>query len=458
MRTWRLILALFAVAYGSTACQGGPSDDDDDNQDDSDIDSDDGDDTSTSDDTNEPPGDTTGVIRGTVTVQLYDDSTGERLFVDYPDVGYTSFPFGKVFVGAYADRSEEEGGGRQFFGDTTIDSPSIGGDPYEMNVEIEGGDTVTVFAQVDWWQDRVLGTNDPVGYHPFEVVVPNGGAVESVDITILASVYCSEQAIPSCGGGGCDVTNISGDVVITVSWAGGDVATFLQDTSGNGPYHVSWATPTASGGGATTPYTVASCANYGDMRLRGAWDRNGNELIDPRDRWGAYSTGNDSDGNPIDSNPVAVGSTDLAGYDIAIPLGDENPFALVPFTALSGTLSMDNGGTFDSELTSGTTVYIVAMKYRPNQDMAVSSLDSWSYSMDTLTPADLGGHSDIGFSLPVPGDTIAYLWAFADEDGDGVINESGEAVSSYEGSSTGRIPIGSHGVSDIALAMGHTGS
>lgn len=454
MRSLRLILALFATAYGTTACVGGPGGDDDDDGDDTSEDSESDD---TGDDTDEPPGDTTGVIRGTVTVQLYDDSSGERLFVDYPDVGYTDFPFGKVFVGAYADQSEEDGGGRRFFGDATIDSPTIGGDAYEMNVEIEGGDTVTVYAQVDWWQDRVLGTNDPTGYHPLEVVVPNGGAVEGVDITILAPVYCSEQAVPNCGGG-CDVAAISGEVIITVSWAGGDVATFLQDTAGNGPYHVSWATPTADGGGASTPYSITTCQSYGDMRLRGAWDRNGNALIDPRDRWGAYSTGNDGDGNPIDSNPIAVGSTDLSGYNIAIPLGDENPFALVPFTALSGTLSMDTAGSFDAELASGTTVYVVALKYRPNQDMAVSSLDEWSYSMDTHDWAALSGQTELAFSLPVPGDTIAYLWAFADEDGDGVINESGEAVGSYDGSETGRVPIGSEGVSDIALAMGHTGS
>lgn len=452
MRVPLLVSVLTLAAF--TACTGGPGGDDDDNGDDTNID-----DTSTSDDSgggddsDEPPGDTSGVIRGTVSVQLYDDSSGERQFVDWADTGYTSFPFGSIFVAAYHDRSEAEGGGRSYDGDTTIAAPTLGGDAYEMSVDIEGGDTVTVYAQLDYWVDRVLGTNDPVGFHAWDVVVPNNGAIEGVDITILAPVPGTSTG-GGPGGEGCDSVSVSGEVIISLSYAGGEVATFFQDTSGNGPYVVSWYNPTATGGGATTSYEMNVCANAGQWRLRGAWDNNGNALIDPTDRWGGYSAGNDGDGNPIDSNPITIGSSDLTNYDIAIPLGNEEGFALVPFTALGGVLSMESGATFDAELASGSTVYIAALKYNPAQDMAVSNLEPYSYSLDVLTWSELQGHAEIGYSMPVPGNTIAYLWAFADEDNDGVINESGEAVASAYGSETGRVPVGSEGASGIELSLG----
>ena len=447
-----LLFSILSIA-AFTACEGGGGDDaTDDSIDEDDTSSDDSNATDDSAD-DSPVGDTSGTIRGTVSVQLYDDSSGERQFVEWANAGYTSFPFGRIFVAAYHERSEADGGGRSFDGDTTVISPSLAGDPYEIHADIEGGNTVTVYAQLDYYVDRVLGTNDPVGFHAWDVVVPNNGTVEGVDITILAPLPSTSSG-GGPGGGGCSTVSVSGEVIITLSYAGGQVATFFQDLSGNGPYEVAWWDPSPTGGGATNGYGHTVCADAGQWRLRGAWDNNGNELIDPTDRWGGYSAGNDGDGNPLDSNPITIGSVDLTNYNIAIPLGTEEGFALVPFTALSGTLSMANGGTFDTELAANTTVYVTALKYNPSQDMAVSQLEPYSYSLDTMTWAELQGHAEVGYSMPVPGNTIAYLWAFADEDNDGIINESGEAVASAYGSATGRVPVGSEGASGIDLSMG----
>ncbi|MCB9764129.1 MAG: hypothetical protein H6739_30440 [Alphaproteobacteria bacterium] len=410
------------------------------------------DDTEVADDTNGGIS-VSGTVRGTVTVQLYDDSTGERLYVDYADVGYDSFPFGKIFVGAYTESEEgEDGPAQEYWGDTTIDSPNIEGDAYEMDVEVEGTDTVWVYAHLDWHQDRVLGTNDPTGHHPVQIVIPDGGSVEDVDITILAPVYCGERANPNCGGP-CDTMTISGDVVIAISWAGGDVATYLQGTDGSGPYHVTWDTPTADGGGASTAYELTSCQGRGEVRLRGAWDRNGNELIDPRDRYGAYSASVDGDGNPEDSNPISVASTNLSGYDVVIPLGDEDPFAVVPFTAVSGTVSMEGGGTFDSTLPSGTDVYVAALKYQPQSELSLSQLEAYSYGYEVWDASALSGVESVSFNIPVPSDTIVYMWAYGDTDGDGMINESGEYVGTPNGSTTGRVPTGRTGVADLDVRL-----
>ncbi|MCB9795285.1 MAG: hypothetical protein H6741_21490 [Alphaproteobacteria bacterium] len=396
------------------------------------------------DDSDEPEIEVEGTVTGTVRVVLYDDSNGDIESVEYADVGYTEFPFGKIFIGAYTEaESDTEDGAtvRTYHGDTTIDAPTIGGDSYEMDVSVTGTDQVYVYAQVDWWQDRVLGTNDPSAHYGERVTIPDGGLVENIDITILAPVYCSERQNPNCGGG-CDTMQISGEVVITVSYAGGEVATFLQGTDGSGPHHVSWMTPTADAGGASGQYTVTSCENRGQQRLRGAWDSNGNELIDPRDRWGAYSTGTDTNGDPEDANPIDVGTADLSGYNVVIPLGDEQPFAVVPFTALAGTLSMEAGGPFDDTLPANTEVYIAALRYRPNLDISVSQLENDAYTVQSWEWSELEGTESKDFILSVPSDTLVYLWAYADTDNDGIVNESGEFVGVPTGASTGRIPTG----------------
>ncbi|MCB9742190.1 MAG: hypothetical protein H6741_18490 [Alphaproteobacteria bacterium] len=408
---------------------------------------------SSTDDSGEPEISVAGTVTGTVTVVLYDDSSGDIESVEYADVGYNSFPFGKIFIAAYTQAEDDEGNTvRTYHGDTTIDSPTIGGDAYSMDVEVEGTDEVYVYAHLDWHQDRVLGSDEPSEHYPALVTIPDGGEISEINITILAPVYCSERANANCGGS-CDTTTISGEVLISVSYAGGDVATFLQGTDGSGPSYVSWMTPTADAGGASGAYSMSVCENAGTRRLRGAWDSNGNELIDPRDRWGSYSTGNDESGDPEDSNPISVGTSALSGYDVVIPLGDEDGFSVVPFTVLSGTVGMEVGGLFDETLPANTNVHIAALRYRPNLDISLSSLETAAYSSESWTWAELQGAESKSFILPVPADTIVYLWAYGDTDADDVLNESGEFVGVPNGASTGRIPTGSDGYNGLEVLL-----
>lgn len=407
------------------------------------------DDTSSTDDTSTDDtaiSDITATVQGTVCVQLYDDRSGVRELVDWADAGFVDdFPYGKIFI---AGSNERETPGRDYYGDTTIDSPSMSCDAYEMEVELDGTDTLQVFGQLDYYVDRVLGTGDPIGFHDGLVTVTDGGTVTGVDITILAHV--------PVGGGGCggdgSTINIGGDVIIPMSYAGGDVAVWLDSTSGTGPHYASWFTPTAAtrGDGAETPYSLTVCPGLGEMRLKGGWDRNGNELIDPRDRFGAYSTAPDTN-----SNPITVGGTDLTAYDVQIPIDGVEGFEIVPFTSLSGTLTMESGLNFDEELSDESVVYVAALKYRPNSDLAVSDMEDFSYGTNEWSWAEVQGQSSLDFTIPVPGNTIVYLWAYADS-GDsgtlGIVNEVGEFVG-ISGSNSGRIPTGTDGASGLVMQL-----
>ena len=188
------------------------------------------------------------------------------------------------------------------------------------------------------------------------------------------------------------------------------------------------------------------------MNLVGAWDSNDNGLIDPADHWGAYAS------EPgVDGNPVAVGTADLEGYAVEIPLsGSEDAgtpgISVVPFVQITGTVSVKDG-TFD-DLPSGTTVYVAALYYRPSADLAVSTLADRSYDLESWDWTELTGKASVDFSLGVPADTVVYLWAYADEDGDGTVNESGEAVASGGTADDGSLDSGTT-PSDHSLPLDH---
>ena len=169
-------------------------------------------------------------------------------------------------------------------------------------------------------------------------------------------------------------------------------------------------------------------------------------MADPLDRWGAYVSEPDVDGNPI-----TVGDADLTGMDIQVPLGDESGINIVPFVSWSGEVSVYDG-VFD-DLPTGSEVYVMALKYRPSGDVAISTLEDNSYDVQTFSWADLSGQSSVSYSLRVPGNSIAYLWAYADEDGDGVVNESEEHVSSGGTHQDGKLPTGTTSTANLNVVL-----
>jgi hypothetical protein len=63
----------------------------------------------------------------------------------------------------------------------------------------------------------------------------------------------------------------------------------------------------------------------------------------------------------------------------------------------------------------------------------------------------------VNWDINVPASTIVYLWAYADTDGDGVVNEADEHVASGGINSTGKLPTGTASTSGITLGLSLAG-
>ena len=363
------------------------------------------------------------VLTGVVKVELYDiDADGERVEID--EATLSSFPFGKVWVTA----SNPEDGS---IGSDTIKTPTLGGDTYSVDVELDEAGSVTLYAQLDRYVDGVLGSNDPIGTYPSSVTISASETLSSLNITIDA-YYDIDGSDGGGGGGGCTSAAISGDALITRSYGGGDVAVMLMGTDGEGPWNVDWVNPTSSGSGASAAYSINSCLNS-EYDLIGAWDSDGDDLITPADTWGSYIEATD-----VDGNPVSVGS-DQSGMDIQIPLGG-SPFGAFPFVSIAGEISVRDAAFGDYP--ENSSVHVAALKYRPNGDLSMEELKELAYGVQSYDWDEINAESVLPYNLTVPAGTIVYLWAFVDADDDGMINGPKEPVASADGSS-GKLPTGS---------------
>jgi hypothetical protein len=415
-----------------------------------------GDDTATGDDTAEdtgepPPPPVTATVSGTVTVEAYIDGPDGREEVDEAVYFDGGFPYGPVFVSGTQDNGS---GGLSYKGSDAILSPTFTGDAYEMTVTLTEDGSIRVFAILDEQRNYIIETHDPIGVHPDDVAIVDGGVLTGVDITILVEANTDGGSGGGGGGGGpgCDV-NISGDFdVVSTSFVAGRVGlAMLTTTAGVGPVQWGWVEPAVTATGGEAPYDFDACPSQGQMNLVGAWDSNANTLIDPEDQWGAYVTAPDTDGNP-----VTIGATDLSGLDIQVPIGEgESPLSVVPFVQITGDVSV-GGGAFD-DLPAGTTVYVAALKYRPSGAVSATTMESDAYDYEAVEWPDLTGNSSFAYDLGVPANTEVYLWAYADEDVDGLVNESGEAVASGGADDNGRMNTGATDQSED-LELGYAGT
>ena len=174
------------------------------------------------------------------------------------------------------------------------------------------------------------------------------------------------------------------------------------------------------------------------MKVLGAWDSNLNGLIDPADRWGAYVNADDED-----ANPITIGDAPLANIDVLIPFGDNHP-TVIPFVSLSGTISTS------VDWSTWASVHVAALKYRPEGEITVETL-SEGYDTMSWTTAELAAATSLPYHVEVPANTITYLWAYGDQDGDGILNEPEEAIGSI--ASNGRVITGETAQSGIDLTM-----
>jgi hypothetical protein len=351
-----------------------------------------------------------------------------------------NYPYGPVYVKATTIAAD---GGLEYHGSQVILEPSVEGDAFTLEVSDTAGEIITVYGALDADGDGTIHSSDPTGLYPHDLDFSQSDVLKGIDLSILVAydpdLVGQNQSWEGGvdGGQGCSDLAVSGPVQIAELGEGRRGVVMLVDSLGAGPVDWVWFDAEEIGTGGRSEYSIPACVDLGELLLVGAFDTNGNEVIDPEDQWGAWT---DGDGN--DQNPLSIGSQDLLDHWIEIPTGDgSSPLDLVPFVHLAGTVSVEKG-SFD-DLESGTTITVAALKYRPSNDITVGDLESLAYDHDVFLWPDLTGESIVDFRLGVPADTVVYLWAFADEDMDDVINESGERVASGGSDGEGTYVTGS---------------
>jgi hypothetical protein len=385
------------------------------------------------------------VISGSLRVQLYRDGpSGDAEFMTWEDSGYgDTFPFGAYFVGAISERTDVEGKYR-YIGSTAVFENSPEGSEYSIEVDQEEGTSGTfrLFAATDQWGDEIIHSTDPIGLHPQEFTLEPGSDVTGMDITVLVpwvdlEGQTAEDYAGETGGSARDCSDgvsVSGPVDITLGGASATGIVWFENMDKVGPLDWTWFEAEQDDeGNLRTSYELQTCADQGNMRLMGAYDSNYNGLIDPEDLLGTYAPSLDDNGNPV---PVA--SEDLQDMRVQIPIFEvDSGVTVVPFVTLSGNVGV-GGGTFD-DLPPGTEVVVAALRRRPQGSLQLESIEGQVYDMDRYEWPDLQGQTTVPYNLTVPSNTLMYLWAFADTDASGAVNEAGEPIASGGIDDNGRV-------------------
>lgn len=380
-------------------------------------------------------------ISGVIRVQLYrEESNGDISFLPWDESGYgDTFPFGGFYVGAVADKTDVEGAQR-YLGDTVVFDTHPEGTEYTIRVgEVEGASTeFRLFAALDYYNDFIIHSSDPIGLHPDEFTVQEASEVPSMDITVLApwedfsgeAASTSENARRDCSDG----VTLTGPVDIEYPATTMRGIVFTQDMEKNGPLDWEWFDATeADEVPLQASYSLLTCKDQGYQRLMGAIDSNLNDMIDPADLVGTYAPNQDTNGNP-----VTIASEDLDDMRVQIPLFDlDGGINVVPFVSLSGDIGV-GGGTFD-DLPPGSQVVIAALKRRPQGGLDLETLEGQVYDYEVWEWPDLQGNTTVSYDLTVPSNTLMYLWAFADTDANGRVNEAGEPIASGGIDDNGRL-------------------
>ena len=381
-----------------------------------------------------------GSISGTIDIQLYAlGEDGERESISWAEAYSGVFPFGKIFVGAYYE--DPVSGDYKYVGYDIIENPQPSGNAYSIDLAMTESQELRVFGVLDYYIDDITGTDEPIGGYNRSIIFEDGLSESNVNFSILSPLH--EERPPCDNGRSIEIT---GEANITGTYNGGDVAVMLMKPGNIGPIHHTVTTPEVLGGGASGAYRIEACEASGYMILKGIWDYNLNGMFDPMDRYGPYVSQPNESGNPI-----SIAYSNLANYEIQIPLGDGSGLKLVPFVNLLGSIRPASG-TFD-ELAPQGTLYVAALKYRPNGELSVATVENNSYDIQVFQPSDLVGQSSVDWKLTVPSETIAYLWAYIDVESNGMLNEAGEPIASGGQDDNGKFPTGSQSTENINMIL-----
>ena len=412
-------------------------------------------------------------IRARVQVDLYTtDESGSRQFLSWEDaVGPAGeFPFGSIFVAAVAGEATQVQG---TVAQHTVIRPRTDGDYYRLKIDPEAANAVSVFATLDVRGDGIVGSEEPSGIHPDAVEVvayeentevnlvilvdwdrwgPGGWGWQDVGGYVPPRDTDGDGDIDEFDETGCDLVSVAGDVRITVPYEGGNGKVMLLDNFGGGPYQMVEFTPVPNGSGGIAEYNLGLCAWAGDMRIVAAYDSNGNGLIDPDDLWGGHVS------EPgVDGNPVLIEDYRQTDIHIEVPLGDGGPaVSVIPFVHLTGIAYPESVPTFSglkAEDGSGDmSLYVVALRYPPTPDMSVEEFED-AYDFEVWDSEALGDLESVDWDLVVPANTVVYLVAFVDADGDGLVNEAQEPVASGGVGGAAALSTGDEGYAGIGLGL-----
>ena len=386
----KLLIASLVLAF-LTASECFPTDDDD-VADDDDVVADDDD--ASDDDDFTPPVDT--LISGEViaidrdtNVELsryqYNARAGGIILYVLPDAGNLGTIFAKV----------------------TMDGPGT----YEVLLQDYVG-PFDVVAVADEDKNHFIDSSDVAREFAYNPLAAAGAPIEEVNVYIDLLPPWSGGDDDDDDNGGCQVTELDGDVVIEeseVSNPGNSVAVTTNSASlAAGPWD--WTTRLGAG-----PWSIAECDWRGSTALRGYLDDDGNGYYEPADPIGA-ATG----------NPFVLGIGDVSGIQVPIPTAGLVDIPAPPtYVALTGTV------TYGAFTTGDILVHATHV-----------TTDGQLFSSAVLAAPG-------AFSVIAPANTADVLvWAVLDENGDGLFD-----VASDPFASVGPMDSGT-GVSGIQLDLG----
>jgi len=352
-----------------------------------------------------------------------------------------------------------------------VTRPRTDGDYYRLKIDPAAAAEVNLFATLDVRSDGIVGSAEPIGIHPDTIQVE--AYVENTDANLVILVdwdrwgpggwgwqdvggYVPPRDTDGDGDideddGGCDLVSVAGEVRITVPYEGGNGMVMLLDKNGGGPYQMDEFSPVPDGVGGTAEYNMGVCAWAGDMKIVAAYDSNGNGLIDPDDLWGAHVS---EEG--VDGNPVTIEDYRQPDIDVEIPIGGGgSAVTVVPFVRLSGTAYSENTPDFsglEAEGSEGMGLYVVALSYPQTPDLSVDTF-SEAFDYQVWDSPALGDLESVEWDLVVPANTVVYLLAFVDADGDGLVNEAQEPVAFGGVGGAAALSSGDEGHEGIALGL-----
>ena len=394
-----------------------------------------------------------------------EDDVFARMELEWTEVDPAGYPYGILYVALTEELGATTSPLTYALLDAVPSDPK--NDPAELDLQVEelAGRTVYVAAVADRWADGVVSPRDALAFDPRPVEIQAHGeadAVVFVDVDLdwdwesgrwVASEYCRSAVLPGC----IVEADLEGEIrlqdsqvsvglapsIVGLYTADGAIgpmeATLPGELDGEVPEQpLPWA----------LHIRVPPCG-AGGFGLFGAWDSNGNGMIEPDDEWGTLWTG---DGG-FDPTLIVSHGDWLTGLDIRLPWDGAVPPFGRPYQHIAGTIGTDETFSF-ADLEPTDTLHVMALREPASHlpgcvlaDHAVTQGFAWDHRS---FPATELGDGPIPFELRVPWDAYVHVFAGVEADDNGGISDE------YELEEPDRaLDLCSHAVpEDLALVLG----